>query len=183
MFHYSVAVWKFSTLLLLTAFFFLFFTFCPVAECVTVERGDRRAYLLNGPQADGRLSPTVESLFAFIPHTDTNIEINSSRESDKCSPSSLLPALPAWVFPLPDLSLKYRVQRCLRMQWQHGLGGFVLGSCAYFMNCCFAALWILSEGSQTEDKVGGGRWKESLKGGVRLGCVTSVLMIKRTSSG
>lgn len=79
--HYSVTPWKFSTLLLLTTLF------CLVAECVTMGHEDMRADLLNGPQAAGRLSPKLESLFMHTyfmqAHMDTNRELILSQESDK----------------------------------------------------------------------------------------------------
>lgn len=144
---------------------------------------DMRAYLLNGPEAAGRLSPKVESWFThtLLPSTHKHRELIFSWGSDKLWPS-LSPS------HLPSLShyQRFVFSSCSADMFVDAVAvwpkRFALGNCAYFMNCCSAALWILVEGVRMGRGDGGRRREGTLVAGIWLGCVTSILMIKLTSS-
>lgn len=145
--HYSVTLWKFSTLLLLT-------TLLP--GCRMCDYRTRGHESISAQWAGGGWQTFTKGWKpVYILHAGT---------------TSFFP------FPLTrDVSYPHAVQICLRTQWQRGSRGWFWGTLHILWTA--AVLWIL-----VGVRFVGGCRERILVALRRLGCVTSVLMIKLTSS-
>lgn len=145
--HYSVTLWKFSTLLLLT-------TLLP--GCRMCDYRTRGHESISASVGRRRLADFHQGLKACL-HT--------TRRHHIILPFSIT----------RDVSYPHAVQICLRTQWQRGSRGWFWGTLHILWTA--VVLWIL-----VGVRFVGGCRERILVALRRLGCVTSVLMIKLTSS-